>query len=84
MRAALKTQSAAIKSLQRLERERRTKVAEPKKKEKSLSLGRNLGVKSWAKLILSSAMDLFGIWKQLAQGQTGLIGREAHRFSRLV
>lgn len=29
-------------------------------------------------------MDLFGIWKQLAQGQTGLIGVEAHRFSRLV
>lgn len=54
------------------------------KKKKSLSLGRNLGVKSWAKLILSSTMDLFGIWKQLAQGQTGLIGREAHRFSRLV
>lgn len=85
MRAALKTQSVAIKSLQRLERERRTKVAKKKNKnKKSLSPGRNLGVKSWAKLILFTAMDLFGIWKQLAQGQTGLIGGEAHRFSRLV
>jgi len=41
-------------------------------------------VKSWLKLAFPSAMDLFGIWKQLAQGQTGLIGGEAHRFSRLV
>lgn len=41
-------------------------------------------VKSWVKLIIRLAMDLFGIWKQLAQGQTGLIGGEAHRFSRLV
>lgn len=41
-------------------------------------------VESWVKLIISPTMDLFGIWKQLAQGQTGLIGGEAHRFSRLV
>ena len=41
-------------------------------------------VKSWVKLMILSAMDLFGIWKQLAQSQTGLIGGEGHRFSRLV
>lgn len=63
-----------IKKLQR----QRTKTAKVSMKE---SWER---VKSWVKLIIPSTMDLFGIWKQLAQGQTGLIGGEAHRFSRLV
>ena len=66
--------SVVIRNVQR----QRTKIAK-------VCLWKKLGsVKSWVKLIIPSAMDLFGIWKQLAQGQTGLIGGEAHRFSRLV
>lgn len=49
-----------------------------------ISLLEKLVYEELGKTYHPSTMDLFGIWKQLAQGQTGLIGGEAHRFSRLV